>query len=230
MDTRIDACVLWARAAAVGVLAFGLGVVGHVTADGRLPGPALLAVLLTVAVVASAPLLQQRASALRLVAMLVGGQAAIHVFLTVTAGHVGDPTRATHVRSGELGTLPVVDGRRAGSLLDAYDAGGGASHDMAPALPVGHLLDDLTAHAPMMAVHLAAAALVGLWLAYGEHSLWSLLALTGRRIHLAVLLLLPVTLPAARLVSTADRSPHRPRSLWFVHPHARRGPPLLLAV
>lgn len=230
MDTRIDAALLWARAAIVGVLAFGLGVVGHVTADGLLPGPVLLGVLLAVAIVTSAPLLRRRASGLRLVAMLVGGQAAIHVFLTATAGHVGDPIKATPVRSSELGSLPVVDGRRTGSLMDAYEGASGASHSLAPALPVGHLVQDLTAHAPMMAVHLAAAAFVGLWLAYGERCLWTVLALTGRRIRAAVLLLIPVVLPAARLAATTDRAPRRPRALWSAHPHPRRGPPLLLAI
>ena len=40
-----------------------------------------------------------------------------------------------------------------------------------PTLPVGHLVSDLSAHAPMMVVHLVAAALVGLWLAHGERCL-----------------------------------------------------------
>ena len=46
VETRVDACVLWARALIVGSLAFFLGVVGHVTADGLLPGPAFLTALL----------------------------------------------------------------------------------------------------------------------------------------------------------------------------------------
>lgn len=234
MSPRVDASVLWLRAGLVGTLAFGLGVVGHVSADGLLPGPVLLTVLLTGSVLLSAPLLDQRASALRLVTMLVGGQTAIHVVLSVSAGHAGDGSAHAGAHSAmppKVGTLPTVDGRRVGSLQDAYDGISGHAGAPDPALPVGHLLSDLSAHAPMMAVHLAAAVLVGLWLAYGEQFLWSILALTGRRLLVAAWALgVPVLQPAPRLAATADRVPVRPRPTWYVRPHSRRGPPALLAI
>ncbi|MGB0101510.1 MAG: hypothetical protein WBP61_14630 [Nocardioides sp.] len=227
MDSGIDACVLWARAAIVGCVAFLLGVVGHVSAEGLLPGPVLLVALLTASVLLSVPLLDRQASPVRLVALLVGGQVAIHVLLTATAGHVGDRVAATSGAGGSLAQLPVVDGRRTGSLQQAYEGMGGASHSAAPALPLGHLVDDLSAHAPMMAAHLAAAAVVGLWLAYGERCLWAVLALTGRRVLAVALLLVPVVLPATRLVATVDRTPRLPRVRWHLSPQLRRGPPLL---
>lgn len=217
---------------------FGLGVVGHVSADGLLPGPALLTALLVGSVLLSAPLLSQRASALRLVAMLVGGQTGIHLALSITAGHAGDgpvhrgPHAGPHAAMPTtVGTLPTVDGRRVGSLQDAYEGMTGHSASATPTLPIGHLIADLTAHAPMMAVHLVAAALVGLWLAYGEHCLWTLIALTGRRLLVAGWALVgPVLQPAPRLRATVDRVPVRPRPSWYVRPHSRRGPPALLAV
>jgi len=134
----------------------------------------------------------------------------------------GDAKRTT-----ALDSLPVLDGRRVGSLQDAYNGAGDQPGGLAPTLPVGHLIDDLTAHAPMMAAHLAVAALLGLWLGYGERCLWTLIALTGRRILAAVWLLQPVAALTSRVRhSDAVRAPAGPLSVWLVRPDSRRGPPL----
>lgn len=229
MTDRVDAALLWLRAVVVGGLAFALGVVGHVMAAGRLPGPGFLCVLLLMSVALSAPMLNRPASSPRLVAMLVGGQTLIHLVLTVTAGHRGDPTVAATSHAGTLGVLPTVDGHRVGSLQDAYQGGSGQSSGLAPALPIGHLVDDLSAHASMMVVHLVAAALVGLWLGYGERCLWSVLALTGRRLQLvwtaAAGTVTMRAVPAARAL--AHSGPVLRVSLWQSGPASRRGPPLL---
>lgn len=230
MESRVDAGVLWARALVVGALVFFLGVAGHVTADGLLPGPAALGLMLVAAVLLSAPMLGRPASTPRIVAMLVGGQTLLHLVLSVTAGHAGDRTGtpvATHTSGFE--PLPVVGGRRLGSLQDAYDGVGDQTGSLAPSLPVGHLIDDLSAHAPMMAAHLVVAALVGLWLGYGERCLWTLLAITGRRILSAAWVLRPVVAAPRVTAVDAARAPAGPRSVWLVRPDSRRGPPLLAA-
>ena len=126
----------------------------------------------------------------------------------MTAGHRGDgssPGAAVSPSSGATGLrdLPVVDGHRVGSLQDAYQGMSGQPTSFAPTLPVGHLINDLSAHAPMMAVHLAAAVLVGLWLGYGERCLWTVLALTGRRVLAAAWLLTPVATPPRPGLATA---------------------------
>jgi hypothetical protein len=231
MEARMDPCVLWARALAVGSIAFFLGVAGHVMADGLLPGPLFLAGLLAFSVLLGVPMLNRPAGRLRLVALLVGGQTFIHLVLSVTAGHAGDasPASTTGAGAGATGlrTLPTVDGHRVGSLQDAYQGMSGHASATAPALPIGHLINDLSAHAPMMVVHLVAAALVGLWLARGEACLWTILALTGRRIVAAVLLVVPVDGPTSLPATAADRVLAVARSLWLVRPDSRRGPPLL---
>ncbi len=226
MEHRIDAALLWGRAAVVGLLAFALGVLGHVGADGLLPGAGALLVLAVVSVLFSVPMLNQRASTLRLVALVVGGQTATHLSLSLTAGHAGDPrpVQGTHL-DGYAALLPVVDGHRVGSLLDAYRTAAEPAHASAPVLPVGHLLNDLSSHAPMMAVHLAASVVVGLWLAYGERCLWTVLALTGRRLLTAWVVPPAVVGPVRRLVAVADRVPAAPRSAWLSQPLSRRGPP-----
>jgi len=235
----MDPFLLWGRAVVVGSLAFGLGVVGHITAGGLLPGRTFLAVMAVVAVVLSGPMLARPASTVRLLAMTLGGQTVVHAVLTVTAGHVGDPARPATPASAPVpptadpyATLPVVGGHRVGSLQDAFQVGT-APHGAAPALPVlpvGHLVHDMTAHAPMMVAHLLAGVLVTLWLARGERCLWTLLALTGRRITLVALLHLPVALPRTSLRGyLRAQAPAGPVSVWLTRPDTRRGPPLLAA-
>jgi hypothetical protein len=231
VEHRVDAALLWGRASVVGLIAFGLGVLGHVTADGLLPGPVLLAALAAMSVLFSVPMLARPASTLRMVVLVVGGQAATHLALTVTAGHAGDRAQATAgpapTVAGYVPTLPEVDGRRVGSLFDAYRGIVEPAHSTTPVLPVGHLINDLSAHAPMMAAHLVASALVGLWLAYGERCLFTVVALTRRRRGVVVPAALPVV-PVRRRTAIVDRVPSVPPALLLVRPHPRRGPPVLL--
>lgn len=231
MQPRVDAVALWARALAIGSVAFLLGVVGHVMADGLLPGPAFLVALGAFSVLVTVPMLNRPASGVRLAAILVAGQSVIHLALTLTAGHRGEPSpfsAAPRAVPRGVAQLPTVDGRRVGSLLDAYQATR-AGQSAQPTLPIHHLVADVQAHAQMMVVHLAAAALVGLWLAVGERALWTLVALLGRRLVALVHRAQPVTVAAPSCRSyLADRAPLGPCSVWLVRSLPRRGPPLLL--
>ncbi len=229
METTLDTRVRMLRALAVGSIAFVLGVAGHVTANGLLPGPVGLGVLFAFSTLLAMPVLGRRVSSVRTVGLLVGGQTFIHLCLTMTAGHAGDArSPVTAATPSGLGSLPTVDGRRLGSLQDAYL--GTPDGPVAPVLP-GHLVGDLQAHAPMMVVHLLAAALVGLWLAHGERLLWNVFTLTARQVLALVQPVLPVLVPASSLASyDALRSPAGPRSVWLTRPDSRRGPPLLLGV
>ena len=223
---RPGVALLWVRATVVGALAVFLGVAGHTTADGLLPGATALALLGVAAVLSCVPLLARPASTLRLVGLMVGGQAVIHLVLTLGAGHVGDASRSTVGGSGPgPAGLPEVAGRRIGSLQEAYDVPAHVS-SATPALPA-HLVSDVTSHAPMMSLHLLAAVLVGLWLAAGERALWRFLAMTGRRLVLAALLLLPPLAPAATGRAPAAAGPvHAPLFLLRSRPLLQRGPPV----
>lgn len=228
METRLDASVRWARAVVAGSVAFVLGVAGHVTADGLLPGLVGLTVLLGFSVLLALPVLGHRLSSPRTVGLLVAGQALIHLVLTLGSGHVGDPrSTPTAATPTGLGSLPTIDGRRVGSLQDAYL--GTADDPVSPVVPA-HLVTDLQSHAPMMAVHLLAAALVGLWLAHGERLAWSVVTLTGHRLLEVVRVIVPVAVPAvSRATYVALHAPAGPRSVWLVRTGSRRGPPLVLA-
>lgn len=235
-DRRLDPALVAVRGACVGGLALVLGVAGHVSADGLLPGAPVLVLLAAASVVAGLGLLARPATGARMVALLVGGQTAIHVALTITAGHRGDVrggAGAGASGAAALGTpvLPTVEGRRLGSLQDAYAASDPSATHLRPTLPVGHLLADLSAHAPMMLVHLLAAALVGLWLACGERALVGLLHLLAERVTAGVALLVAL-LDAPLVVGPA---PLRPVALGapvvrtvpqaWVRALVRRGPP-----
>ena len=122
MDRTATGALLWGRASLLASVAFFAGVVGHVSADGLLPSPLLLFGLLALGIPFCASQLTRPASMRRIVLMLMAGQTAVHVALSVTAGHRGEthPT-ATVARSGDL-ALPTEGGQRVGSLLDGYEA------------------------------------------------------------------------------------------------------------
>lgn len=230
MEPRVTGALLWARALLVGSLVVLLGTAGHVSAGGLLPAPWMVTALVALTVLGCAPACTRQVSTARSALLLVSGQAAVHVVLSSTGGHVGDPTRAI-TATPSVGSLPTVDGRRLGSLHDAYTAAETAG-GLQAALPVQHLVSDVAAHGPMMLAHLAAAALVGLWLAAGERAAWSVVRLTAHRVGVVMGLagLVPVT-PTRRTTVPAGWSPlaPTPRVPWRDGRLPRRGPPAAVA-
>jgi hypothetical protein len=226
----MSAGVLWARAVVLAGVAVILGIAGHVSAQGLLPGPTGLAVLGGVAVVMALPVVGRRIGPFAMLVHVVAGQTVVHVALTATAGHRGGavaPTQPGPEVSHPAASLPVVDGQRVGSLRDAYHSGadGAVSAAAAPS-PLAHLVDDLTAHAPMMVAHLAAAALVALWLSHGERLLWDLVALLGRRLVGALTVPAASVAPRASLWIPVRHDPSTAALLRLIGPHPHRGPPL----
>src|SRR4051794_11031166 len=65
MDRTAGGALRWARALLLAVVAMGSGVIAHLTADGRLPGPAMLGLLFLLCVAGAAALLGRPASTLR---------------------------------------------------------------------------------------------------------------------------------------------------------------------
>ena len=227
MESRATIPVPWVRALFAGSFAFFLGTAGHVMADGLLPGTAFLVVLFAFLVLIGLPVLARPASRVRMLGLLVGGQTFIHLCLTLTAGHRGDPRTPTATLPADTGTaqLPVVDGHRVGSFQDAF-VGTASQPATTPTLPIHHLIADLSAHAPMMVAHLVAAALVALWLAYGERCFFAVLALTARLllalVRPALAVDVPVVLRTSLVVVAAPLT-----QLLVGHSVSRRGPPLL---
>lgn len=235
--------LVWARASLLAAVMLGTGAVSHVAAGGLLPHPAALLVMAAGLTVLSGRFLLGPASTLRIVTLVVVGQAASHTALSALAGHHGDaPSAAGSPTSLPALHLPLdADGRRIGSLLDAYHAGGAgvAGHGAAGA-PVAwatHLLHHLAEQGPLMlATHLAGAVALGLWLAVGERALWALVHLTATRVVVAAAARRVAAALLAVLRGAAAMVPPRPRATGFTplprldRPAlSRRGPPVLLA-
>lgn len=240
---RARGVVLWGRALALSLVAFAVGGVAHVQADGLLPGPLVLGVLVLLGALAVAPLLRRPASTLRVVLLLAAGQGVVHTVLAVAAGHRGDPV-TTHAAApspapvGPVGS--AAGGGRRGSFHDvAYDAtpaGGGGDPLTVPA-PLLHAVTDLVDHPGMALTHVLAAVACGWWLSRGERALWQLVDLAARTwarpvaVALltvrarALLAVLRSRLAVVRPTVTLPDPPPR-----FAELHARRvprrGPPL----
>ncbi|MCR6031456.1 hypothetical protein GGQ22_08340 [Nocardioides sp. zg-579] len=223
--------LLWTRALVLAVVALGAGVVSHVAADGSLPHPVALAALLGLSTVLVAPLLRTRASAGRLVALVVGGQLATHAALSTLAGHAGTattsattsatgsapaaPLRAAPDLAGTMGAAADASTRRTGSLIEQYQSAtagvaGGPAADPFSALSafVDHQVAHLAAQGPTMVLaHTLGAVALGLWLAVGESALWSLVHLGLARLDVATRahLVLGAALAAVRDTLAAGR-------------------------
>jgi hypothetical protein len=96
---------------------------------------------------------------------------------------------------------------------------------------VGHAVGG-TSSFGMLAAHLLAALLCGLWLAYGEKAAFRILRAVAGRLAapLRLLLALPATPDRPRLRARRRRSDRAPRLLLLVHAITSRGPPAGTAV
>jgi hypothetical protein len=220
MDTRASGVVRWARATVLGVVVLTLGAVAHVQGDGHLPGAVGLAFLGLLTVAACAAWLGRPAGAVRLVVMTTVGQAGVHALLSLTAGHAGATPRPTP--SGGPVRAPFGPEAAPSGVTTAEEL------DLGPLL---HVLSDMVDHAPMALAHLVAAVAVGLWLAVGERSLWTLVALAARQLLAPVALLAAAVLPrpvAVRRGAPRPLTTAAPRLATLSRVVVRRGPPALL--
>jgi hypothetical protein len=213
------AALRWTRAAVLAACGVVTGSLFHVAADGQLPGTLGLVALWLISMTLAGPLLGAEVGTGRVVALLVLWQAGLHVALSGIAGH----------GAGAHGV--PLEGTRAEAWGHPTTMGLG---DLPGAL---HMLGEVVGtHAPMALGHAVAAAVVGLWLAAGERAVWTLLALSQRRLTFAVAELLggwwwlpsTVALPLG-LSSTRvgmDVPLDRLQAWLLVRGLGRRGPPL----
>ncbi|MGW0611645.1 hypothetical protein [Streptomyces sp. NPDC002788] len=199
------------RAAVFAAVCVVLAALGHVMMSGDHVPPSTLTAGWAVTSV-TGWCLAGRERGLRLVAAVaVAVQTALHSAFSLappTAGVPGDPNpMGTHTTGmGSMG------------------------HDMASMPPhMGH-----TGHAPggdsslgMLAAHLLAALLCGLWLAHGERAVFRLLRTVGSRLAAPLRLLFAVPAPPPPPVRARRRTSDRaPRLLLLAHAVTSRGPPV----
>ncbi|MEV7392677.1 MULTISPECIES: hypothetical protein [unclassified Streptomyces] len=209
-------CARTIRSAVFAAVCVLLAALGHVMMSGStVPGWALAAGMAVTAALGWA--LSARERGLPLVASAaVGAQTALHSGFSAA--------QVWTTRTAPMGAMH----------MDA--AGDMASMHMGPAHmdPVEYLGFGTggTASTGMLAAHLLAALLCGLWLGHGERAAFRILrALAGRlTAPLRLLLALPVTpeRPCPRL--RRRRSDRAPRLLLLVHAITSRGPPVRTAV
>jgi hypothetical protein len=154
-NARAAGALRWTRSVALATVALVTAMLAHVGAGDRLPSGPALAVLLVVVTLLVAPLLRHPASTRRVVALVAGGETCLHVALTTLTHTPGNPPSSPS--AGPM-TAPMP----------------GMSQMTHTALFAGVM----GPHVLMAEAHLAAAVLVGLWLAAGERALWTLLGLT----------------------------------------------------
>jgi hypothetical protein len=146
---------------------FASGLAGHLAGGGATPPDWVLVALFMLTVVAVAPFAGAALSPARVVALLIGGQGVLHVALQLLGGTF---TATTDMPGAATG--PVTGSAPASSHV-MMQHGAEASHG-----PVMSLMSG--GHLVMLLAHLAAAVMVGVWLAAGERALWMLLAVTAR--------------------------------------------------
>jgi len=131
----------------------------------------------------------------------------------MSMGSMGHDMGSMHTGSMHMGSMHMGSMSSMGSMDMGYDAGGTSSFGM-------------------LAAHLLAALLSGLWLAYGERVAFrTLRALAGRlAAPLRLLLALPTPPHRPRIRLRRGSSDRAPRRLLLVHAITSRGPPAGTAV
>lgn len=143
-------------------------------------------------------------------------------------------TGSMRMDSMDMGSLRM-DAMGMGSLrMGAMDMS--AMHmdhtGMSPMHHLGHSMGGGSSSFGMLAAHLLAALLCGLWLAYGEKAAFRILRAAAGWLAapLRLLLALPVTPDRPRVHPRRRRSDRAPRLLLLVHAITSRGPPVGTAV
>lgn len=173
----------WSRASLLGLVVMATGLIAHVSAAGLVPGAGATVALYGICVAGCAAFLGREASTLRLVALMVGGQAFVHSGLAALAGHQGDPgasaaSAATSVPQAEI----VAWNPRSGQSYAAWQEQNfphGTAGEIALPGWMTHAVSDLMAHPAMALAHVLAAVAVGAWLAVGERALWAVIQIAS---------------------------------------------------
>ncbi|WP_267241989.1 hypothetical protein [Streptomyces sp. PR69] len=223
------------RAAVFAVVCVLLASLGHAVMSGTpVPGWAMAAGCAATAAAAWAPARRERGLG-AVTAATVAVQTLLHSGFSLAQAAEGTAAapggRASvvdgwlgHVTSGALGTLHPAGGMavsgghgQAGHAGQAVDAGAALVHGAAGVTPLG-----------MVAAHLLAALICGLWLAHGERAAFRVLRAVAAWVAAPLRVPLWVALPPSRGVRVRCRRGHAvwvPRRRLLVYATPLRGPP-----
>ncbi|MGQ4431744.1 MULTISPECIES: hypothetical protein [unclassified Streptomyces] len=200
------------RAAMFAAVCVVLAALGHVLMSGRhVPGWALAAGLAATALAGWTLAGRERGLPL-VVTLVVATQAALHSAFSLAQPTTGQ-SPAMDMGSADMGSMHM-------GAMDSMD--------------MGHMSATTTdpSSTGMLAAHLLAALLCGLWLAHGERAAFRVLRAVATRLAapLRLLLALPAPPHRPRLRPRRPRSERAPRLLLLGHAITSRGPPLGTAV
>ncbi|MER5215513.1 hypothetical protein ABT063_34510 [Streptomyces sp. NPDC002838] len=213
-------CSRTVRAAVFAAVCVLLAALGHVMMSGSHAPAWVLSAGLAVTGAAGWCLTGRERGPALIVAVVVGAQTLLHSAFSVAQSATvwSVPMSSTHMGgtegmdSGAMGHMGTSHMDHMGDM--AHSTGGG------------------TSSSGMLAAHLLAALLCGLWLAYGERAAFRILRAVGGWLAapLRLLLALPAPPHPPRLRVRASSSDRAPRLLLLVHAITHRGPPLGTAV
>jgi hypothetical protein len=165
---RSDAVRRWVRALTLPSVLFTGGLAGHAAGGGLIPSASVLVPLFVLTVVTVAPFARAPVKPAAALALLIGGQGLLHAALQLLSGTaVSAPTVMCGAGTGAMAASSST------TSCHLMTHSGAASHGLAmPLISGGHLV--------MLLGHLAAAVVVGVWLAAGERALWMLLEIAAR--------------------------------------------------
>jgi hypothetical protein len=162
-----DAVLRWVRALTLPSVLFTTALAGHAAGDGAIPAASVLALLFVLTVVAVALFTMAALTPARTAALLLAGQGLLHTAFQLLGGTA--VTARTALCGASAGSASVP----APTSCHLMTHPGAMSHDSAMSpLGGGHLV--------MLLAHLAAAVVVGVWLAAGERAFSTVLVLAAR--------------------------------------------------
>jgi hypothetical protein len=168
LATTSEAVLRWVRALTLPSLLFTSALAGHAAGDGVTPGTSALVALFLLTVIAVAPFTVAPIRPAPAVALLLIGQGLLHAALQLLDGTA---VTATTALCG-AGTRVAAVSAPTSCHMMTHPGGAVMSHGSAMSLMGG-------GHLVMLLAHLAAAVVVGAWLA-GERAFWTVLGFAAR--------------------------------------------------
>ncbi|MCI3238904.1 hypothetical protein [Streptomyces spinosisporus] len=239
-------CSRTLRAAVFAAVCVPLAALGHVLMSGNdVPAWVLAAGLAATGTVGWCLAGRERGLPL-IVAVVVAAQTVLHEAFSLAQSSSGGAASngmksmdmgsmhmgSMHMGSMQMGSMPM-DSMDMGSMpMDSMDMGHMDMGRMPHTGPMAHSMDGWGSSYGMLAAHLLAALLTGLWLAYGEKAAFRILRAVAARLAapLRLLLALPPALDRPRVHPRRPRSDRAPSLRLLVHAITSRGPPAGTAV
>ncbi|WP_330281620.1 hypothetical protein [Streptomyces sp. NBC_00588] len=224
-------CSRTLRAAVFAAVCVLLAALGHVLMSGNdVPAWVLAAGLAATGTVGWCLAGRERGLPL-IVAVVVAAQTVLHEAFSLAQSSSGGAA-SNGMKSMDMGSMHMGSMHMGSMPMDSMDMGHMDMGRMPHTGPMTHSMDGWGSSYGMLAAHLLAALLTGLWLAYGEKAAFRILRAVAARLAapLRLLLALPPALDRPRGHPRRPRSDRAPSLRLLVHAITTRGPPAGTAV